>query len=231
MGQIIYSEVINMTDKKCIIFTGGDKISPAGFEKTNFDNAYIIAADSGCAQVEALNSAGFEICPHLLLGDMDSFRKESAEKAFPKAEFLHFPPEKDYTDTQLALEVAKEKGYADIEIIGGTGGRVDHLMANLVLLRKGAKEGIKLTICDGKNKVFYFAGGKTVLSKSDKYKYFSLLPDDADLCGVTIKGAKYNLDGAAVDKNLPITVSNEITQELCEIEIEKGACFIVQCSD
>lgn len=220
-----------MTDKKCIIFTGGDKISPAGFEKSDFDNAYIIAADSGCVQIEVLNENGFCISPDMLLGDMDSFARDEAEKTFPGAEFVGFPPEKDYTDTQLAMKVASEKGYTNILIAGGTGGRIDHMLSNLAILRKYHSNNICVELCDGKNKVFYFAGGTVKLVRDEKYKYFSLIPDERSLTGVSITGAKYPLSNAHIDRNEPITVSNEIVSGICEISVEKGSCFIVQCSD
>lgn len=216
---------------KCIIFTGGTPVSAAGFEKSEFDDCFIIAADSGCAQLEILNNEGFRLLPDILLGDMDSFDKTTALENYPGARFLSFPPEKDYTDTQLALETAEKEGYNDIIIIGGTGNRADHYLANLALLRKCANEEIKLSICDGKNRIFYHCGGKLTLRDAKKYKYFSILPDGAPLLGVKISGAKYCLNNADVDRDMPITVSNEITSDICEIEILRGNAFIVQCSD
>lgn len=220
-----------MTNKKCIIFTGGESIYTAGFEKEYFENSYIIVADSGCAQLEALASKDIALSPNVLLGDMDSYEKVAAVEHYPDAEVLSFPPEKDYTDTQLAVEVASGRGFSDIEIIGGTGGRADHFLANLALLRRYAEKGVHLVICDGKNRISYFRGGKVELSKSDNYKYFSLLPDGTELLGVSIIGAKYELCTAFVDRDLPITVSNEITADKCSIEINAGHCFIMQCSD
>lgn len=220
-----------MKNKKCVIFTGGEKIHTSGFKKEYFENSCIIVADSGCAQLEALASIGCVLSPHVFLGDMDSYGKTAALERYPDAEFLSFPPEKDYTDTQLAVEVASERGFSDIEIIGGTGGRTDHFLANLALLRRCAENGVCLVICDGKNRISYYRGGKTELSKSENYKYFSLLPDGTDLDGVNITNAKYELCDARIDRDFPITVSNEITSEKCVIEIKKGHCFIMQCSD
>lgn len=220
-----------MEKSKCIIFTGGEKITPSGFVKSDFKDAYIIAADSGCSQVDILNNNGFGISVDLLLGDMDSYSREAAMDKFSDACFLPFPPEKDYTDTQLALKVAREKGFSDIEIIGGTGGRIDHTLSNLALLRKESSEGIFLSICDGKNLIFYSMGGSLEIEKSENYKYFSLIPDSEDLIGVTITGAKYTLCDATVGRDLPVTVSNEITSDVCEIDIKKGSCFVIFSRD
>lgn len=216
---------------KCVIFTGGTPICSSGFSQELFTDCIIIAADSGCAQIDILNSAGISVSPDILLGDMDSYSREKAVSKYPRAEFMSFPPEKDYTDTQLALSVAIGKGCTDIIIIGGTGNRADHYLANLALLRKYACEGISLTINDGKNMITYRNSGNVTIVNDGRYKYFSLLPDGTALSGVTIKGARYTLDNAEVDRDLPITVSNEITEKRCEITVRKGSFFFIQCSD
>lgn len=217
--------------EKCVIFTGGAPIYCRGFDKSDFEGCLIIAADSGIVQLERLNHEGFGLSPDILLGDMDSFDKETALKSYPKAEFLSFPPRKDYTDTQLALDVAKSKGFENIDIIGGTGNRADHYLANLALIRKCTLEGIKLSICDGKNKITYCNDGKVSAEKNIRFKYFSILPDTENLYGVTISGAKYPLDNAAVDRDLPVSVSNEITGDKCDIEVERGSFFFILSSD
>ncbi|MBR3994425.1 MAG: thiamine diphosphokinase [Clostridia bacterium] len=217
--------------EKCIIFTGGADVFCDGFDKCDFDASYIIAADSGCAQIKRLCDKGFHILPNLLLGDMDSFDRKNAIGLFPNAEFMQYPKEKDYTDTQLAVDVAINKGYTDIEVVGGTGNRADHYLANLALLRRYSDKGIEISINDGKNKIFYCKCGKYTVENDSKFKYFSILPDGSDLLGVSITGAKYTLKNAVVDRDLPITVSNEITADICTINVEKGKFFFILCSD
>lgn len=222
-----------MTEKKhCCIFVGGAPIFTEGFKKENFKSTdYIIAADSGCAQIERLNKSGFTVSPDLILGDMDSFGKEKAVSLYPNAEYLGFPPEKDYTDTQLAVETAIERGFDTIMIIGGTGNRADHYLANLSLLRKYRSETRDIRIFDGKNMVMYERPGCFVLPRDGVFKYFSLIPDGSPLYGVSISGAKYELENADIDRDMPITVSNEITDDKCVVRVNKGNCFVILCSD
>ena len=216
---------------KCIIFTGGTPIHTGGFERSEFDNCLIIVADSGVSQLDGLNREDFCLCPDILLGDMDSFDKTEALLKFPDTEFIKFPPEKDYTDTQLAVDVAKKRGATNITIIGGTGNRADHYLANLALLRKYAYGGIALLINDGKNKISYCKNGNVIAEKNEKFKYFSIIPDGENLYGVTIKGAKYPLVNATVDRDIPVSVSNEITAHVCEVKVEKGNFFFILSSD
>ncbi len=216
---------------KCFIFTGGEKIAAKNFNSDYFENAFLIAADSGVLQLLELSEVGIQVSPDLLLGDMDSFDKKSAQQLFKNAEFIPFPPEKDYTDTQLALKIAIEKGYTDIEIIGGTGGRCDHFLSNLLLFNYCSENGVSLTVCDGKNKIFYCDSGVVDIKKDEKYKYLSIIPFGAPLFGVSIKGTKYELENADVSDSMPVTVSNEIICDTCNISVKKGSFYIILSCD
>jgi thiamine pyrophosphokinase len=84
----------------------------------------IAAADSGLAAAEA---AGLR--PDWIVGDMDSLEDLSRLDAYPPERVLRYGTEKDYTDTELALRLLWEKGCAEVWLIGGGGGRLDHLLA------------------------------------------------------------------------------------------------------
>jgi thiamine pyrophosphokinase len=84
----------------------------------------IAAADSGLAAAEA---AGLR--PDWVLGDMDSLEDLSRLDAYPRERVLRYAAEKDHTDTELALRLLREKGCGEIWLIGGGGGRLDHLLA------------------------------------------------------------------------------------------------------
>jgi thiamine pyrophosphokinase len=84
----------------------------------------IAAADSGLTAAEA---AGLR--PDWVLGDMDSLEDLSRLDAYPRDRVLRYQTEKDHTDTELALRLLWEKGCDTIWLIGGGGGRLDHLLA------------------------------------------------------------------------------------------------------
>lgn len=216
---------------KCFIFTGGERIVPKNFNSNYFENSFLIAADSGVLQILELSKVGIEITPELILGDMDSFDRNTANKLFKSAEFIPFPPEKDYTDTQLALKIAIDMGYTDIEIIGGTGGRCDHYLSNLLLFKYCSENGIKLTVCDGKNKIFYCDDSAVDIIKDEKYKYLSIIPFGSPLLGVSIKGTKYELENADISDTMPVTISNEIVCDTCNISVNVGSFYIILSGD
>ncbi|MDR2143290.1 MAG: thiamine pyrophosphokinase [Treponema sp.] len=112
-----------------IVFTGGEGPPPgrcrAVLEEARAGNrkALIAAADSGLIAAEA---AG--VRPDWIIGDMDSVAGGRLA-AYGPERVLRYPADKDYTDTELAVSLLREKGSARIWIIGGGGGRIDHLFA------------------------------------------------------------------------------------------------------
>ena len=106
-----------------IIFTGG--LGPSAQAVRNLikqKDALFIAADSG---LEAAENAGIK--PHWITGDMDSLKDISRLNAYPPQCVIRHKRDKDFTDTEIAFSLAIEKGCKEIWIIGGGGGRIDHL--------------------------------------------------------------------------------------------------------
>ena len=94
----------------------------------------LIAADKG---LEFFITAG--ITPDLIVGDFDSLSSEGKiyMEKLPQTSISRLKPEKDDSDTQSAVNLAISQGAKDILILGGTGTRLDHVMANLGLLLSG----------------------------------------------------------------------------------------------
>jgi len=109
-----------------IIFTGGDAPDSRKVKQIleQVSDALIIAADSG---FDTAVKAGIK--PQYVIGDMDSVKDKESLAAVPPQNVIRHQRDKDYTDTELAFLLAKEKGADDVWIIGGGGGRIDHLFA------------------------------------------------------------------------------------------------------
>ena len=109
-----------------IIFTGGQAPQKQIIKRIieNEKDALFIAADSGL--ITALNA---EIKPDWIIGDMDSLGDTSVLSSFPSECVIRHEMNKDYSDTELAFSLAKEKSCDDVWIIGGGGGRIDHLFS------------------------------------------------------------------------------------------------------
>jgi len=114
-----------------VIFTGGRQPDMNLVHPWIGPYSYVIAADSGLVGAE-----GAGVIPDLLLGDMDSLPDPAILDRYPPEKKRIWPVDKDFTDTDLALSVMKEKGVADIVLIGGSGGRMDHFFALYALFNK-----------------------------------------------------------------------------------------------
>ena len=107
-----------------IVFIGGAGPGP-DLGRALADGADLIAAaDSGLIAAE---DAG--VSPHWILGDMDSLDDKRRLDRYSPERVLRYPPDKDYTDTELALRFLWDQGCDETWIIGGGGGRLDHLFA------------------------------------------------------------------------------------------------------
>ena len=214
--------------RKCVIFTGGAQFYPERIDFPVNDGDFVIAADSGCKNLFSYCEKVKRISPDIILGDMDSYDGD-IKNDFPDARFISFPPEKDDTDTSLAVKFALEKGFCDIVIMGGLGGRLDHTLANAFLLEYIKDKGAKGIITDGKN-ITFLAENKNFLEKGSK-KYVSVIPLDREVERVTMRGFKYNMNKEKLQRCFFITVSNEFVSQKAIIEIDGGSALIILSED
>ncbi|MFZ2829708.1 MAG: thiamine diphosphokinase, partial [Mesotoga infera] len=103
----------------------------------------IVAADSGAEKLREL-----ERPPEILVGDMDSISPATLEWCRKSGtQILIFPPEKDDTDTTLAIKILYERGALEVDIFGASGRREDHFLATLFSIY-GADANMKLLITE-----------------------------------------------------------------------------------
>lgn len=204
---------------RAFIYIGGGIFADGITERPTEDDL-ILAADSGYHNARALG-----VKPHAVLGDFDSMNESDLPHS---VERIRVPAEKDETDTQLAINYALEQGAREIIFIGGLDGRIDHALSNLLLLQALDEKFIHAVITDGNNRVRFLRNNSTLLPRSD-FRYFSLLPADAKIKGVSIDGAKYPLKKATLTRNNPsFSVSNEIVGNCALIDVRRGGVWIVE---
>ena len=206
---------------KAYIYTGG-KVHTDLVNMCPDDNDIVIAADSGY-----LTAVKMGVKVDILLGDFDSLGIENLPD---NCEIVSFPPEKDDTDTQLAVAKALEKGADEIIIIGGLSGRLDHTLSVLAILEYLSEKGTRAIVTDGQNRVRYLSNSALTLERSS-YKYFSLLAISEGVSGVDITGCKYELHNAEISRKNQFAVSNEITAQAAVISVKKGKIFVVDSID
>ena len=142
---------------RALIVLGGDLPSPPLLRRCASCAELTIAADRG---LEAFEAAG--VLPDLLLGDMDSVSAETLLRREGSTEMERLPCEKDDTDGGHAMEVALSRGATEITILGALGGRMDHALANLLLLMRAHEGGAYAQILDERVRIVRIDGEITL---------------------------------------------------------------------
>jgi thiamine pyrophosphokinase len=211
---------------KTLIISGGE-LQEEIFDTLNISSfQLIIAVDGGLATLHQMN-----LKVDVVVGDFDTVSKELIETYKEQGiEIENFNPEKNYTDTHLAVEKAIEKGATEIVIMGALGGRFDHTLANLHILMLPLKKGIRAKIIDATNRIQLV---DQALEIEDVFgKYLSLLPLTTEVKGVTIKGVKYPLVNRTLSIGESIGVSNEaLKAEKPHIQVKEGVLVVIQSID
>lgn len=179
----------------------------------------IFAADAGYKKALA---AG--IMPDYVVGDFDSMEKPTDLP--DRVTLVTVPCEKDDTDTMLACSMAVEKGAGSLLILGGTGGRADHGLSNILYLETLCDRGISALLTDGENRIQVLRDATVTLP--DRGGYFSVM-SLSDTCVVSLTGCQYPLSHATLQRKLPYAVSNAVLPGgVATVTIEDGTAVVME---
>lgn len=198
----------------CLIISG----APECYFPVSFTRAdYVIACDAGYVHAQRA-----DIVPDVIIGDFDSYTGDLPGGV----EIIRTKPEKDDTDTMMALKLAIRRGYRRIMLVGALGGRVDHMLANISLVAFAAEKGADLQIVDGHHQIFAVRNGRRRVPRST-WRNLSVFAFDTECKGVTLRGVKYPLENAVLTNTFALGVSNEFTEDVAEISVESGILIVV----
>ena len=207
----------------CVIFANGD-FSPSTLPDTPWQQAdLLIATDGGARHCHIL-----QLIPHILLGDMDSITPELLAW-FTKhgSEVLRFPPHKDKTDLELALETATARGAGNILILGALGGRWDMSIASIMLLAAPIPAGIALTLREGPDSLHCLHGGEHLQIHGRIGDILSLIPLAGPSRGISLNGLEYPLNDQDIPSGSTRGISNLFVHDTAEISLREGLLLIV----
>ncbi len=180
---------------RCAIISGGKFSPPEKIESCGF----VIACDRG---VEYALKCG--ITPDLIVGDFDSYKGKLPDGV----PVLRLQVEKDYTDTQVAVDYAVKNGYKEIFLYCALGGRLDHLFGNIQSCVYAVKNGARVSVID-ENDYIYCFGNSSLTVPVMKGRSLSVIALTDKVKNVSIDGTKYKLKDAVITNSLTIGVSNE----------------------
>lgn len=180
----------------------------------------IVCADGGVRHARACG-----LHPDLVIGDFDSGTLPA------DCEVIRLKPEKDDSDLMCCVREVIRRGADTIWIACASGGRIDHFLANLSLLEYLDREGINALFFDSRNRVRFHGGGPQRYTADPAYRYVGIIPLDAQLHGVTLRGLKYPLTDADLDRASVISISNEAVSAEYSIAIKDGRALVVESRD
>lgn len=210
-----------MEERLVLLFTGGEPVDP-GIELRLPQADLVIAADSGLAVAIAMGRR-----VDLVIGDLDSADEAMVEAARAAgAAVEQHPVAKDETDLELGLVAALHRGATHVVVVGGYGGRLDHFLANALLLASPRFASTRIEA---------FVGAALITVVRDRAELrgsvgelVSLLAVGGAATGVRTEGLLYALHGEQLDAGSTRGVSNVFAAPSAAVSLERGVLLAVQ---
>ena len=204
---------------RCVILSACP-VSPALAGLLREDD-FIIACDAGYR-----NCAPLHCKPHVIVGDFDTAPCPQQEDD----EIVVLPHVKDDTDTEYAAKLAVQKGFDEVLLLGGLGGRrLEHTLANLCTGLGLEKRGVRVMLQDERSRITFVMPGETRRYPKEDYFYFSAFPMEGRAEGVCEQGSYYELTDAELTAGYPLGVSNEYAEgsDCITVSTREGALVTV----
>lgn len=204
------------TEKRAVILSAVP-VSPAMGRYLRPDDL-IVACDAGYRNAERLG-----VVPALIVGDFDSAPRPDTD-----GQTIVLPHVKDDTDTHYAARWLLEQGCTHITLLGALGGaRLEHTLANLSTGLFLAQNGVQVRLADERSELHYLLPDRPLTLERADWQYLSVFPLDGPLTGLDIEGTFYPLQGARLDPEFPLGVSNEFTAPTAVLRCTGGRGLVV----
>lgn len=197
----------------CYIVGAGENY---GLDFTPSADDFVIAADAGILCLEQIG-----ITADLVIGDFDSL---DYIPSHPNT--IALKTEKDETDMFAAVREGIKAGYCDFHIYCGTGGRIDHTIANLQVLAYLSQNRMQGFLFDRDN-VITAITDREMTFEAIPSGYISVFSYTEKSEGVYLQGLKYELDNAMLTNTFPLGVSNEFIGRESSISVGRGTLLII----
>lgn len=223
---------------RAVVLAGGDPL-PASVLAEAADAidaaGLVVAADAGLAHAVRVGRT-----VDAVVGDLDSVDPDQLAAAERSGARIHrHPADKDATDLALALDLVRayvaaaardDSGASgrrvDVTVIGGHGGREDHLLANALLLGSERYASLRLRALWG-GAVLRVVRDRTTL-EGEVGSLVSLLALHGPAHGVTTEGLRFALDTATLHPGSSLGLSNRLSAPRARVSVELGVLLVVQ---
>lgn len=223
---------------KFLLSCSGDYLPSAEHDKIIKSCDKVIAVDGGIRHLVSLG-----MVPDLWVGDMDSSEQFGISQSSFKGQWAEIKrevlnPKKDLSDTEYAIERAKQSGAKSVVMIGAIGSRIDHGLFNINLLIKQALMDFSCTILDGKQKILPLIGSEDAEKHGIEHDFSRLIIDNSmgatmsvvpysELRGLSLEGFEYPLSDVNLPKYSGLTLSNLVSSSRALASLKSGIAVLV----
>ncbi|MBU9712471.1 thiamine diphosphokinase [Evansella tamaricis] len=211
-----------------IILAGGpiENIPPLNEVEKVYDEVVWVGVDRGL-----LYLIENDIVPVRAFGDFDSITNEEMDLVHRQSVHLAcFPKEKDASDLELALDWVINQKPEKIVILGGTGGRLDHMLINVQFLQRGLSHQMDIVMEDSWNRLLVKNPGDFSIEKT-AFSYVSFLPVTLTVSNLTLTGFRYPLINTTLKQGSSLSISNELIGETGSYSFSDGILLVIESKD
>ena len=206
---------------RTIIFANGDAPDERVVKPWLDDAALTIAADGG-----ARNALSIGVMPQIVIGDLDSLQPaDRLQLEQAQAQFIVYPTRKDYTDLELAIRCALERGATEIIIVSALGGRWDQSLANMLLLTLPELKNVPTRIIDQHESISVIRNRAEIAGHAGDT--LSLIALRGDARGVSIEGCEYPLKDAVLPFGATLGISNVFIAPAATVTVNDGIILAI----
>lgn len=207
---------------RAILFVNGILDEPRTFAARIAADDLLIAVDGGARHLLAMGRL-----PGLLVGDLDSVEPALVEAWARDGVLIQRHPEmKDQTDLELAIECALSAGAAEIWLAGALGGRMDHTLANLLILAQ-REWPVPLYIVDGMQVARLLRGPADAWINGAPGDLLSAIPLSERVTGISYEGLAYPLTDATLALGSTRGVSNVFVEGRARVRLGSGLVLVI----
>ena len=181
-------------------------------------DALVIAADAGILEAERL---GLHV--DLLIGDLDSAPADAVARA---ERVERHPVDKDVSDLELAVAAAVAADVRRIVVVGGDGGRLDHLLGNAFLLASDRWTDVEIDAVLGDARIWVVRDERTI--DGDIGALVSLYAVGGPAVGVTTEGLRWALTDGELLPGSSLGLSNEFIAPTATVRVRDGVVLAIR---
>jgi thiamine pyrophosphokinase len=185
------------------------------------DEDLVICVDGG-----ARNALALGLRPQVAIGDMDSMEPELRRQLERQGcRFVEHSPRKDETDSELAIRYALAQGATELVLLAALGGRIDHTLANVMLLALPELNEASARLVDGNQELMLVRGETTIEGRPGDL--VSLIPLCADADEIHTEGLEYAVHGGSLKFGAARGVSNMLVTARATVAVGRGLLLLV----